>query len=193
MIPIAATSLFWPFTWKKPLYPPGLELRMGDIQAVLRYRMDDQMYERKIRKTLSRELCDSSQVQDSNASPALDVKVKRLGDYPKELTSLICSEISHVLATDDCLILGNVRVWLSQDRTLLLCRPTCDVTQYQMRLLRSCNWSVPEATYMKTVADVKKSLDSGSFADRWNLADTIAVSLQILGAGTRISVAARHT
>lgn len=36
--------------------PPGLALRMGDIQAVLKWRMDDAMYQRKMAKTLPEEV-----------------------------------------------------------------------------------------------------------------------------------------
>jgi len=37
--------------------PAGLELRMGDIQAVMKYRMSPENYRRKMEKTLPRALC----------------------------------------------------------------------------------------------------------------------------------------
>jgi tetratricopeptide (TPR) repeat protein len=38
---------------KETKLPPGLELRMGNIQAILRYQMYEEEYHRKIKKTLS--------------------------------------------------------------------------------------------------------------------------------------------
>jgi transcriptional regulator with XRE-family HTH domain len=48
--------------WEKPFFaihleqtelPPGLELQMGAVQAIMRWQMDEESYERKLRKALA--------------------------------------------------------------------------------------------------------------------------------------------
>ena len=55
--------------------PPGLELRMGDIQAILRYRMTDQAYHAKLARALPNVLKNEPSAKPLDSSvPRLDVK-----------------------------------------------------------------------------------------------------------------------
>lgn len=60
--------------------PKGLELRMGDIQAVLKYRMQPDRYHRQIEKAIPFVLRDGIKIDE----PPTIRRVKKLGDIEKQ-------------------------------------------------------------------------------------------------------------
>jgi len=77
--------------------PPGLRLQMGPIQAVLKWRMDDAMYERKMAKVLSADLRDAPR-----ASPSLEANHEATDPHgPVGLAYLPGDEVMVTITKED--------------------------------------------------------------------------------------------
>ena len=87
--------------------PPCLQLRMGDIQAIMKYRMTHEVYERKVEKTLPRSLL-SSEVLDEK-----EAEGKRLDD--------ILSALRRVAVHGEAWKCGLAIVWQAKRTGFIVC------------------------------------------------------------------------
>jgi len=85
---------------KKTNLPPGLELRMGDIQAVMKYRMSEDSYRRKMERSLSQMLrtpplvkgeqtASPEMTKSSGVQPRRKALTKEMTRYGKDFHSII--------------------------------------------------------------------------------------------------------
>lgn len=67
--------------------PPGLELRMGDIQAIMKWRMTDDRYQQKITKSFPLELCEL--LDDEKPASQLEQKAAARPPYSIAWSTLL--------------------------------------------------------------------------------------------------------
>jgi len=92
--------------------PSGLELRMGDIQAVMKYRMSEDSCCRKLEKVLPASLISA------------DVSVTK--EAADQLRAQIASALHRIIEEDAAWMFGVVHMWLTQDTRLLIARCHAD-------------------------------------------------------------------
>jgi len=80
--------------------PPGLELRMGDIQAIMKFRMDDEDFFRKLQKSLPKTFMQGSisgKPEVAGVLPRADVSVQQGRPTPKGAVFAIFAIVGIIL------------------------------------------------------------------------------------------------
>jgi hypothetical protein len=117
--------------------PSGLELRMGDIQAIMKYRMSEDNYCRKIEKVLPSTLI----------SEELAVAKEEAGWCER----LVTAALKNIVADDESWMFGLVQTWLAQDSGPLIsrCLASWDlVPPVGRREFERVAWALPEHAHI---------------------------------------------